>query len=205
MSYFSRSTAVAAAFAAVLGSSAYAAESAGQPLLDMPDSVKEAIRNEAGGKMVSSIELETENGKQVYEVNISQEGLDRTVRIDPDGVLISSTDWNKRVDDGKNRAAQAWQSTKQKTKEAWEKTKHATAGGVERARGYMGGHEDLSLADLPAPVRKTIEREAAGKTVEDIDHQMKDGKHFYQANVKISDSENVKLKVAEDGTLVEKH
>ncbi|MBA3845700.1 MAG: hypothetical protein H0X45_03520, partial [Planctomycetes bacterium] len=44
-----------------------------------------------------------------------------------------------------------------------------------------------------------------GKTVSDIDHEMKGGQHFYDAQITVSDDQSYRLRVAEDGTLVEKH
>lgn len=188
--------------AAVIGCAAlsgFAAESTlsptgTQPLLELPDAVKEAIRREAGEQMVSAIELEAQDGKQVYECTIAQPGFDRTVRLDTTGGLVSSTDWNKRVDEGKNTAHQAWEATKAKSRQAWEATKSA-----------VGGGNTIDIANLPPPVRATIEREAAGNDVRDIKHEMKNGQHFYEAEVKITGQPNHTIKVSEDGSVVERH
>ncbi len=61
----------------------------------------------------------------------------------------------------------------------------------------------VKLADCPAAVRKTIEREAGGAKISEVDKELEDGMTIYEVDVKI-DGKNYEVTVAEDGTLLEK-
>ena len=62
--------------------------------------------------------------------------------------------------------------------------------------------EDVKLSDLPQAVRQTIERELKGLEIDDIERDKDDGKIVYEADTK--GDNDVKVKVAEDGTLLER-
>ena len=62
----------------------------------------------------------------------------------------------------------------------------------------------VKLADIPAPVRTTLDKESFGATLPDqVDKETDDGKTVYEADVKL-DGKNYEIKVAPDGTLVSK-
>ena len=66
-----------------------------------------------------------------------------------------------------------------------------------------GGEVKLQLADCPAAVQKTFEREAQGAKIEEVEKENEDGKTVYEADVQIHGNE-YEVAVAEDGTLLEK-
>ncbi len=68
----------------------------------------------------------------------------------------------------------------------------------------MAPAEDLSLSQLPAAVRATIERETKGFVIEDIDRDRDDGKIVYEVEAESPDRRRNEMKVAQDGSLVEK-
>ena len=61
----------------------------------------------------------------------------------------------------------------------------------------------MAFKDVPAAVRKTIEREAFGAAIETVDKEKDDGKTTYEADAKI-DGHNYEIKVGEDGILLKK-
>jgi hypothetical protein len=62
----------------------------------------------------------------------------------------------------------------------------------------------VKLADVPAAVRATLEKEAGGATLPDhIDKETDDGKTIYEVDVTIG-GKNYEIKAAKDGTLLSK-
>lgn len=61
----------------------------------------------------------------------------------------------------------------------------------------------IKFADAPAAVQKTLQREAFGATIAEVDQETEGGKTIYEADVKI-DGRNYEIKVAADGTLLSK-
>jgi len=59
----------------------------------------------------------------------------------------------------------------------------------------------VKLADLPAAVRKTLEKEAAGGKIGEIEKETENGKTTYEADVTINGEER-EIEIAEDGKLI---
>jgi hypothetical protein len=62
--------------------------------------------------------------------------------------------------------------------------------------------DDVSLSEVPQAVRTLIERETKGFEIDDIERDRDDGKTVYEVDAE-SDSGEMKLKIAADGTLLE--
>jgi uncharacterized membrane protein YkoI len=62
--------------------------------------------------------------------------------------------------------------------------------------------EDVELSELPQAVRQTVERELKGKQIDELERDEDDGKIVYE--VQTEGDNELKLKIAEDGTLLEK-
>jgi uncharacterized membrane protein YkoI len=72
---------------------------------------------------------------------------------------------------------------------------------------YGGADKDenkqkVAMADLPPAVQKTIQDNLGGGTITETAKESKDGKTYYEAEVKRSGGEKVEIKVAEDGKLI---
>ena len=63
--------------------------------------------------------------------------------------------------------------------------------------------EDLTLEQLPAAVRATVERETKGGQITDIERDREAGKTIIEVEF-ILDGKSYELDVAEDGTLLER-
>jgi hypothetical protein len=63
--------------------------------------------------------------------------------------------------------------------------------------------EDVEMSDLPQAVRQTIQRELKGMEIDDLERDKDDGKIVYELEAENNDRE-IRLKIAQDGTLLEK-
>ena len=59
----------------------------------------------------------------------------------------------------------------------------------------------MTLDQLPPAVRKTVEAQAAGNKIEEIEREISAGKTTYEAEVTVNGKEH-EIIVAEDGTLI---
>ncbi len=70
--------------------------------------------------------------------------------------------------------------------------------------GCSGNKETpVMVADLPAAVRATLDRESAGGKVTEVEKEMKKGKTIYSADATIN-GVAWDIAIAEDGTLISK-
>jgi len=66
------------------------------------------------------------------------------------------------------------------------------------------GHETpVAMADLPAAVKATLDKETAGGKVTEVEKEMKDGKTVYSADAEVG-GKYWDITVAEDGKLISK-
>ncbi|MHC4346902.1 MAG: PepSY domain-containing protein, partial [Planctomycetota bacterium] len=68
----------------------------------------------------------------------------------------------------------------------------------------VAGAKDVPLSELPEAVRVTIEREAKGFEIDDIDRENDDGKIVYGVKAESQDGRRNEMVVAEDGSLIKK-
>jgi len=66
-----------------------------------------------------------------------------------------------------------------------------------------GKEVKVTLDQLPAAVKATVQKEADGGTIKDIDKETEDGKTTYEADATIN-GKPYEIKVAEDGSLISK-
>jgi len=75
--------------------------------------------------------------------------------------------------------------------------------GAVATKQAMNGETEVSFDKVPAAVRVTIENEAKGGTIEEIEVETEDGETVYEAEV-IIDGQEIEIEVAPDGTLLSK-
>jgi hypothetical protein len=63
--------------------------------------------------------------------------------------------------------------------------------------------EDISLSEVPAAVRVVIERELKDAEIDDLERDKDDGEIVYKIDAKSDNDNDIKLKIAEDGTVLE--
>lgn len=71
--------------------------------------------------------------------------------------------------------------------------------------GKAADEKDIKIkfGDCTTAVQKTFKREANGATINEVDKDIEHGKTIFEVDVKI-EGKNYEIKVAEDGTLLEK-
>ena len=81
--------------------------------------------------------------------------------------------------------------------------------GCANMHGHHGDEEDegdevkISLNQVPAAARATLEREANGAAISSVDKETKDGKVVYETDVMLN-GHNWEIKVDPDGKLIHK-
>jgi uncharacterized membrane protein YkoI len=80
-------------------------------------------------------------------------------------------------------------------------TKPSLGERADRALNRFKRTPSMKLADVPEPVRKTIEMEAKGREVADIDRETWKGRTVYEVEF-AQTGRNAQIHVAEDGTIV---
>ena len=66
-----------------------------------------------------------------------------------------------------------------------------------------GDEVKMTMDQVPAAVRQSLQAQAPGATIKTVDKEMKNGKTIYEADAMI-DGKNTEIKVAEDGTVISK-
>lgn len=79
----------------------------------------------------------------------------------------------------------------------------AITSGSLLAAGPLLADDDLTLEQLPATVRATVERETKGGQVTDIERDREAGKVIYEVEFTL-DGKSYELDIAEDGGLLER-
>jgi uncharacterized membrane protein YkoI len=138
----------------------------------VPAVVKAAIDAEAKGGTIGEIEMETENGRTVYEADVIIDGQEVEIQVAPDGTLLG-----KKTEDNDEQG--------------------------DDDDGDEENEEEVSLDNVPAAVKATILKEAAGAEIEEVVKETEDGQTVYEAEVIINGQE-ADIKVAADGTLLGK-
>ena len=66
-----------------------------------------------------------------------------------------------------------------------------------------GNEQKLSLDQVPAPVKATMEKEAKGGTIADVTKETEKGKTFYEAHI-MKDGKDRYVNVREDGKVLKR-
>ncbi len=183
-SFTQKTTAVAGA-AVLLASIAVAEEKVVQ-LSEVPEAVKATIAQRAQGATPTEIELEDEDGKQIYSVEFKQDGKEREIEIALDGTFI---------------------------KEETEDDDDSTTGSAGKdddddAEGEDDDDEEESIDPATAPdaVKKAFEPLLKGATIKKMTKESEDGVVVYEAEFDVAGKEN-SVNVSAEGKVleIEKH
>jgi hypothetical protein len=83
-------------------------------------------------------------------------------------------------------------------------------GGVTAPAVYAAGDkaahelEKVSMDQLPAPVKATLEKEAKGGTIGEVTKETKKGKMYYEAQIHRTDGKDRYVHVAPDGKVLKR-
>lgn len=146
---------------------------------EIPAAVKATILAEAEGGTIEEIELETEDGKTVYEADVIIDGKEVEIQVAPDGTLLSTKAEDDDGDDDDDDED------------------------GDDDEGDDENEEEISLDQVPEAVKATILKEAAGAAIEEVIKEVEDGQTVYEAEFEV-DGQEVEIEVASDGTLLER-
>jgi len=164
--------------AALMGLSLSAAAGDKVEYGQLPEVVQKAVNASRGTDTLKGIEKQVTDGKTVYEVEFDRPGLNRKVWIAEDGSNVRDSQKPALSTDSRvNRV---------------ERTEYVPL--FERTA-------TMTLSDVPEPVRKTIEQQAAGRKVADIDKETWNKNTVYEVEFAQA-GRNQQIHVAEDGTIV---
>jgi hypothetical protein len=81
-------------------------------------------------------------------------------------------------------------------------------GGCQAGHGGWGEEKEenevkVPIEQVPAPVRATLEQQAPGVAIKEVDKESDDGKTVYEADAMLG-GQNYEIKVAENGDLIKK-
>src|SRR5688572_21914833 len=139
----------------------------------LPQSVQKTLSATKGSDPIKEIERQVQDGKTVYEVELDRPGLNTKLWLAEDGSIIR---------DARNPVDQLPRSEP----------------------GFLPPLTripSLQISDVPDPVQKTVEQQAAGRAVADIDRETWNGKTVYEVEFAQA-GRNAQIHVAEDGTIV---
>jgi hypothetical protein len=184
--------AIVAGALATIAATAFAGEESAVKikLADAPSAVRKTLKREANGGKIETVDIETRDGKLVFEADVEIDGTNYEILVSKDGRLISKT-----VDE-EEEEEEEHEGKKGKEKEKGEKKE-------KEHEGKEKGVTVIKFSEAPGAVQKTLKREAFGAKIAKVDIESHDGKKVYEADVEI-DGKNYEILVAKDGTLISK-
>lgn len=148
----------------------------------VPDAVRATLLAQAGGGTIQEIEMDTEDGKTVYEAEVLINGVEVDIEVAADGTLIGTETEDEDDDDDANDDDDDDEDADDEEDED-------------------DDEEQVSIDELPAAVKATIMAEAGGKEIREIVKESDDAQVVYEAEV-IVDGKEVDIRVSPDGTLL---
>lgn len=147
----------------------------------VPAAVKATILAQTQGGAIKEIEKETEKGQFIYEAEVVIGGREVEIRVANNGTLLGT----KTESEDKDNEKEGDDDDDDEKHEKNEK------------------EEIVTLDAVPAAVKATIQKEAAGAEIKEIEKETEDGKTIYSAEVLIK-GQIVDLKIAPDGKFLGK-
>jgi uncharacterized membrane protein YkoI len=160
---------------------------AGTQLEDTPAAVQSTIKREVGNHRIVDIDKERRTGRVVYEVEVEggTEGKYQ-LHIAENGTIVKDDRVAARSQAGSVRD---------------DRVAVRSQAGTRGALRSVDTESMLKLEELPAAVRATIEKEAAGREIADIDEETWNKQKVYEVEFR-EPGLNSQIHVAADGKLV---
>jgi hypothetical protein len=156
---------------------------------DAPSAVRKTLKREANGGKIETVDIETREGKRVYEADVEIDGTNYEILVEKNGRLIS-----KAIDEEEEEGKE--EEEKERGEKKGEKKE-------KEREGKEKGVKVIKFSEAPSAVQKTLKREAFGAKIAKVDIESHDGKRVYEADVEI-DGKNYEILVAKDGSLISK-
>lgn len=149
-------------------------EQASQDFNSLPPAVQKAVRSQAPNAEIASVDMKTENGVQVYEVEFRDAGVNPRLLVSADGSILNSPGTSKT---------------------------EGIVGTVEKALTPTGA-VGTKFSALPPSVQKAIQSHGIPTEIRDISRNEENGRVIYTVEY-VDSGKNPTIKIAEDGTLVQ--
>jgi uncharacterized membrane protein YkoI len=150
-------------------------------LNDLPKPVQKTFKDRAGSARISSVDIDAENGKTVYNIAYTRKGRADSIRINEDGSIARADRETRRQE----RVSQ---------------NEGATAVGFDRP---LASTQKVDFENVPEAVKKTVRDVAGENRIEDAERGTLDGQTVYEIAFK-KDGKHNELRVAEDGSIVQR-
>ena len=182
-------------------------------LSTLTSKVQEAIESRSAIGSVTGIYETMEDGENNYVVVFTRDGVERTLTFSEDGKVIRTQTFETNLPPVVRRIISA-EFTDIKPVRFYRVTEDedpyydlAIPGGnaTNSLRVSENGRWwslDVELADVPAPVRTTIERELGAGEYDSISKTKVEGTLYYEADDTAKDGHDINLNIATDGKLI---
>ncbi len=182
---FPKLVSLTVAMVAGMASAAWSNHDAAIKLKDCPEAVQQTLKREATGGSIEEVEKKSEGDQVHYAAEIEIGDEDYDLEVLPNGTLLKKVlqvddedeDQNEDQDDGEEQ---------------------------DEEDAHQGeGEKGVKLEDCPTAVRKTLNREATGGSIEEIERKRDGDRVVYEAEIEIG-GKDYEAEVLADGTLVKK-
>ena len=146
----------------------------GTQLSEAPAAVQATVKRTVSNATIEDVDRKVKDGQAIYDVEIKQEGLNRHLKIAENGTLLSD-------------------SNQQSSKGVGQR--------VRETLHLDGESTTMTLDQVPAAVKKTINDNGAAGTLKPIKREVRDGRSQYDVEFEKS-GKNTRLTIAEDGTIL---
>jgi hypothetical protein len=151
-------------------------------LKNLPQAVQKTFKQETDSANIEDIDVDTANGKSVFDIDYLANGRNETIRINEDG----SVEREHHAHRGENKRGENRRS----------------AGVIsEKFDRPLAATEKVNFENVPEPVKRTVREVAGSNRVEDAERGTLDGQNVYEIAFKQNGVHN-ELRVAEDGSIV---
>jgi uncharacterized membrane protein YkoI len=182
------------------------------PLQQVPPAARKTIQDELGHATLGEIQPGEEDGKKTYTVNLTEDGHERELTVAEDGTLLSKEVALEQTPPPVRNTIQG--QLRQGSLVSIARTIEDDEINYEVTMTIKDGTErsftvgldgkllsmEMTLADTPAAVRKTIETGIGSGKLESIDHMFEDDGNSYYVEFS-REGKARDLSVAEDGKL----
>jgi len=152
----------------------------GTQLSTAPKEVRDTVERVAGKAQIADVDREMKDGKVVWDVEISEKGLNRHLQITESGMLLSdskATSLGDRVRGSSERVR-------------------------ERVDDRALNGKTLTLSELPVAVQSTIKANGDVAHLKPIKREMKNGAVCYDVEFE-KQGKNTRLKISDDGRILD--
>lgn len=159
------------------------AASGGLKLNNLPKPVQKTFKDRAGSAKVSKINVDSADGKTIYDIEYTRNNRTDNMRINEDGSIAKADRESRRNERlSKNRS------------------EGETVAGFDRP---LAATQKVDFENVPEAVKRTVRDAAGSNRIEDAERGTLDGKTIYEIAFK-KDGKHNELRVAEDGSIVQR-